>query len=150
MVDFFSLTTSLLFHSTFKPLLSELYTHFIDVFPVQLAANKRQHNNLLLSIMDQWLQHDFHFVCINNEQKRSSHLHWTNTDSHLFFSKQCLELNAGKSQQRPRSIQTVTVTKQEPKVVFKNEPIIIEARRPAQQQVSLSHFYLYLNHSSRL
>lgn len=37
---------------------------------------------------------------------------------------------------RPRSIQTVTVTKQEPRVIVKNEPIFIEARRPTQQQVS--------------
>jgi len=33
-----------------------------------------------------------------------------------------------------RTIQTVTVTKQEPRVIVKNEPIIIEARRTTQQQ----------------
>ncbi|KAF6029288.1 hypothetical protein EB796_012407 [Bugula neritina] len=48
-----------------------------------------------------------------------------------------LEVDSLKSvgaQAKPRAIQTVTVTKQEPRIIVKNEPIIIEARRPPQQQ----------------
>lgn len=39
------------------------------------------------------------------------------------------------------SVHMITVVKQEPKVIVKNEPIIIEARRPTQLQVSRLRAY---------
>lgn len=50
---------------------------------------------------------------------------------------------------RPKSIQTVTVTKQEPRIIVKNEPIIIEARRSMQQQVRI-RFSGFIDHKFSL
>ncbi|XP_067946208.1 cyclic AMP-responsive element-binding protein 3-like protein 1 [Watersipora subatra] len=117
--------------------LGELNTNWLDIFDDPVLNDKMMTEAMTNPAVK--FEHSYSIgknkagasQTVKNEPSLSQHI---TLEEHTgpAINPKFLEIDASETQ-RPR-VQTVTVTKQEPRIIVKNEPIIIEARRQSQQQ----------------